>query len=137
MLETIHAMQKRCDQSEYAALNFTQIGDYKIGKHLGAGSYASVKQAIHRATGMLTAIKIYDKCKLLDGSRKKAVQREVLCLKKLQHPNLPTLYDVIDSPSQLYLVMEFVYGQNLGTHLLRTGVKQKPDISATDADGNK
>jgi|LauGreDrversion4_2_1035121.scaffolds.fasta_scaffold1020001_1 serine/threonine protein kinase len=61
MLENIHSMQKRCDNSDYAALNFTQIGDYKIGKQLGAGAYASVKQAIHRATGMLTAIKIYDK----------------------------------------------------------------------------
>lgn len=73
MLDTIHAMQKRCDQSEFSAMNFTQIGDYKIGRHLGSGSYASVKQAIHKATGMLTAIKIYDKCKLLEGSRKKAV----------------------------------------------------------------
>lgn len=58
---------------------------------------------------MLTAIKIYDKSKL-NGSRKKTVQKEVLCLKKLQHPNLPALHDVIDSPSQLYLVMEYVHG---------------------------
>lgn len=54
-------------------MNFTQIGEYKIGKHLGAGAYASVKQAIHSATGMLTAIKIYDKSKLLKESHKKGV----------------------------------------------------------------
>ncbi len=58
---------------QYAALNFSQIGEYKIGKHLGAGAYASVKQAIHSATGMLTAIKIYDKSKLLKESHKKGV----------------------------------------------------------------
>lgn len=73
MLDNIHAMQKRSDSSEYAAMNFTQVGDYKIGKHLGAGAYASVKQAIHRATGMLTAIKIYDKMVLQSESRKKSV----------------------------------------------------------------
>lgn len=67
-------MNKRNDQSEYAALNFTQIGDYKIGKHLGAGAYASVKQGMHRATGMLTAIKIYDKSKLTTDSRKRGVK---------------------------------------------------------------
>jgi len=54
-------------------LNFTSIGDYKFGKHLGNGAYASVKQAIHCATGMLTAIKIYDKYKLQNTTRKKSV----------------------------------------------------------------
>ena len=36
------------------------------------------------------------------------------------------LYDVIDSPSQLYLVMEFLDGENLSVHLKRTALtKQK------------
>ena len=43
MVDTIKAMQIRSKKSEYSALNFTQIGDYTIGKHLGAGAYASVK----------------------------------------------------------------------------------------------
>jgi serine/threonine protein kinase len=73
MLDSIVSMQKRADQSDYAAMNFTQIGDYKFGKHLGAGAYASVKQAVHSATGMITAIKIYDKLKLSNLSRRKSV----------------------------------------------------------------
>ena len=64
MTENIEAMKKRSDNSEFSNMNFTQLGDYKIGRHLGSGAYASVKQAIHSATGMLTAIKIYDKFKL-------------------------------------------------------------------------
>lgn len=32
---------------EYNASNYTQISDYQIVKHLGQGSYASVKQAVH------------------------------------------------------------------------------------------
>ena len=35
-------MQKRCEESEFPALNFTQIGDYQLGKHIGAGAYATV-----------------------------------------------------------------------------------------------
>jgi hypothetical protein len=54
-------------------MNYTQIADYKLGLHLGAGAYASVKQAIHKQTGLVAAIKIYDKFKLTDLSRKKAV----------------------------------------------------------------
>lgn len=40
-MQEIYQNKKRPDQ--YAALNFTQIGEYKLGKHLGAGAYASVK----------------------------------------------------------------------------------------------
>ena len=32
---------------------------------------------------------------------------------------MPVLYDVIDSPSQLYLVMEYVTGINLARYLRR------------------
>lgn len=86
----------------------TQIAEYKIGKHLGSGAYASVKLAIHQKTGLLVAIKVYDKKKLKEASRKKSVQRESLLLKKLHHKNLPILFDAIESPSQFYLVMEYV-----------------------------
>lgn len=48
---------------------------------------------------MLIAIKIYDKSKITEPSRKKSVIREVQILKKIQHQSLPTLYDVIDSPN--------------------------------------
>ena len=61
MLGKIKDMQKRAEQSEFGATNYTQIGDYKMSRHLGAGSYASVKQAVHSVTGMLVAVKIYDK----------------------------------------------------------------------------
>ena len=64
MVDSIASMQKRTDASEYAVLNFTQIGDYRLGKQLGAGAYAAVREAYHLATGMHLAIKIYDKQKL-------------------------------------------------------------------------
>jgi serine/threonine protein kinase len=61
------------------------MGDYRLGKHLGAGSYASVKQAVHRATGLLTAIKIYDKAKLTSEAHKRNISQEIATLKKLLH----------------------------------------------------
>lgn len=77
--------EQKKNESEYGAFNYTSIGDYQIGKHLGAGNYASVKQAIHKETGLITAIKIYEKSKLVDKQRKQAVLREITVLKKLQH----------------------------------------------------
>jgi serine/threonine protein kinase len=57
-----------------------------------------VKEAHHKATGQSLAIKIYDKYKLLDIQRKKSVIREIKILKKLEHDNIVTLYDAIDTP---------------------------------------
>jgi serine/threonine protein kinase len=91
-------------------MNFTPISDYQIGKHLGSGAFGQVKMATHKSTGLLIAFKIYDKQKLEKESRKKCVQKEVQSLKKLNHPNLLLLYDVIDSQTQLYMATEFVHG---------------------------
>ena len=128
MVETIMTQAKKAESSDYQASNYTQIGDYRLGLHLGAGAYASVKQATHRATCMVVAIKIYEKSKLVEAQRKRSVLREVSILKKLQHKNILHLFDVIDSPKQLYLVMEFAQGHNLYTYMRRAA----PPIASDD-----
>lgn len=74
-----------------------KIDDYLLGKELGKGAYASVKQAIHRPTGISYAVKIYDKHKMLDKERKSAMNREIIILKQLDHPNIVKLHEVIDT----------------------------------------
>lgn len=84
MLDQIHLLSKRCEDSEFGASNFTQITDYQIGKHLGSGAYASVKMATHRPTGLVLAIKVYEKFKLNEQSQRKVgVKREIAVMKKL------------------------------------------------------
>jgi serine/threonine protein kinase len=48
---------------------------------------------------MQVAVKIYEKIKLSEASRKKSYLREVQILTKLNHPQIPTLFDVIESYS--------------------------------------
>ena len=117
LLDQIQTQLKKADESEYGATNYTSITEYKIGRHLGAGAYAAVKQCVHRLTGMVLAIKVYEKFKLMESQRKKSVIREINALRKLNHPNIMRLYDVIDTTKQLYLVMEYVPGQMLSTFL--------------------
>jgi len=59
---------------------------------------------------MVLAIKVYEKFKLMELQRKKSVIREINALRKLNHSNIMKLYDVIDTPKQLYLIMEYVSG---------------------------
>ena len=90
MLDSVQTLSKRAltQQSDFHATNLTQMGDYRLGKHLGAGSYASVKQAVHRASGLTVAIKVYDKTKLVSDSHKRNISREVALLHKLKHESL-------------------------------------------------
>ena len=94
-------------------INNNKINDYKIMKELGKGSYATVKLAIHKNTRNKYAIKIYSKKSLLDPQKKNTVNNEIKILKHLSNVNIVKLYDVIDTPYYLYLVMEYIEGISL------------------------
>lgn len=75
--------------------------DYAIGKEIGKGAYAIVKQGLHKPSNKKVAIKIYDKVKLLDTQRKNSVKREIQILKRLDHQNIVKLHEVIDNSKQV------------------------------------
>jgi 5'-AMP-activated protein kinase catalytic alpha subunit len=59
------------------------------------------------------AIKIYQKAKLNDTMKRKAVQREILALRRIDHPNIIRMYDLIETPKQICIVTDFVQGISL------------------------
>lgn len=60
------------------------MNEYKLGKLLGQGAYAVVREAVHVETGFRVALKIYDKYKLNQNQNiKKSVQREIKVLHML------------------------------------------------------
>ena len=71
---------------------------YSIGKQIGQGAYASVKLVQHKATQSCYALKVYEKYKLTDPMKKKAVQREIAVLKRVDHPNIIKMFELIDTP---------------------------------------
>ena len=65
-------------------MNYTEVGEYRMGKLLGQGAYAMVREAVHIETGFMVAMKIYDKYKLHQNQNiKKSVQREIRVLSLL------------------------------------------------------
>ncbi|KAL1516515.1 hypothetical protein ABEB36_000423 [Hypothenemus hampei] len=96
----------------YAVLD----GLYEIGKTIGCGGFAKVKLATHLATGEKVAIKIMDK-KLL-GEDLHRVTRELHALKNLQHGNICQLYQVLESESHFFIVMEYCSGGELFDHIV-------------------
>ncbi len=45
--------------------------------------------------------------------KKKAVQREIAVLKKLDHPNVIKMHELIETSRQINLVIEYVNGISL------------------------
>lgn len=89
-----------------------QISDYAIGSLLGEGHFADVKSCNHLLTQKRFAVKIMPKQKITTLACLQRVQTEIYLLKKLDHPNIVTFADFINSPKCLYLITE-VGGKDL------------------------
>ena len=90
-----------------------KLDDYLITRELGKGSYAVVKLAMDKKTKNKYAIKIYSKQCLIDPQLRNTVKNEINILKQIDNENVMKLYEVIDTQSNLYLVLEYINGINL------------------------
>ena len=93
-------------------------GSYDLEETIGKGHFAVVKLARHVYSGEKVAVKVIDKTKLDDVSKAHLFQ-EVGCMKLVQHPNVVRLYEVIDTPSKLYLIMELGDGGDMYDFITR------------------
>ncbi|KAI9580003.1 hypothetical protein GQX74_000791 [Glossina fuscipes] len=102
--------------------SFLQLNQYKLLDQIGQGSYGLVKLAYSEEDSTHYAMKILSKRRLLRqtgfikrGPKKVTspldrVYREIAVLKKLDHPNVVKLVEVLDDPVEdsLYMVFELV-----------------------------
>eukprot|EP01002_Notosolenus_urceolatus_P002833 NODE_1744_length_1314_cov_61.496443_g1453_i0.p1 GENE.NODE_1744_length_1314_cov_61.496443_g1453_i0~~NODE_1744_length_1314_cov_61.496443_g1453_i0.p1 ORF type:complete len:368 (+),score=88.40 NODE_1744_length_1314_cov_61.496443_g1453_i0:105-1208(+) len=79
---------------------------YKIDKQIGEGCYGSVASATHIQTGETVAIK---RMKQKYHSWEECLQlREIRSLRKLNHPNIVKLREVIRENNELFFVFEYL-----------------------------
>ena len=93
-------------------------GLYDLKETIGKGHYAVVKLAKHVFTGEKVAVKVIDKSKLDDVSKQHLFQ-EVRCMKLVQHPNVVRLYEVIDTQTKLYLILELGDGGDMYDYIMK------------------
>lgn len=89
------------------------FGKYEQGKLLGCGAFAKVYHARNVFTGQSVAIKVINKKKLNGTNLVSNVKREISIMRRLRHPNIVKLYEVLASKTKIYVVMEFVKGGEL------------------------
>ena len=88
-------------------------GQFILGDEIGKGTFGVVRIATHIITGEKVAVKIFYKEKILEESDRKRLEREIKILKILKHRNIVHLYNVFQSSSTIYLVMEYIKGKEL------------------------
>ena len=65
------------------------------------------------------AIKILEKDKIVDVADVERVSREIHILKLIRHPNIIQLYEIIESPKYLFLVMEYMENGELFDYIVK------------------
>lgn len=86
------------------------VGNYDIGATLGRGRFGKVKLATHVLTRQQVAIKIIRKNKLAENDGFTLIRREISILKRLKHPNIVCLHEVLETDKVLFLIMEYARG---------------------------
>lgn len=80
-----------------------------------------MKLATHSVTGHKVAVKILNKAKIKQLGMEEKVQREINILHLCTHPHIIRLYEVIDTPTDIFLVNEYVSGGELFDYIVSKG----------------
>lgn len=104
-------------------------GKYRILRKAGQGGMSVVYMAMNERANRTWAIKEVRK----DGIQDYEVIRQGLIaetdlLKKLNHPHLPGIIDVIDGQDSFLIVMDFIEGKTLSEILKEQGVQSEEQV---------
>lgn len=84
---------------------------YDLGRTLGDGNFAIVRQSKLKAGSGEYAMKVIDKPKL--RGKEHMVENEIEIMKDCHHHNIVKLYEEYETSDKIYLVMELVKGGDL------------------------
>lgn len=104
-------------------------GKYKILRVVGKGGMSVVYQAVNEKANKIWAIKEVRK----DGTQNFEVVKQNLIaetdmLKRFNHPNLPSIIDVIDTEDSFLIVMDYIEGNSLSKAIETSGAQSQDDV---------
>ncbi|EIW67498.1 hypothetical protein TREMEDRAFT_69611 [Tremella mesenterica DSM 1558] len=100
---------------ELASDKLKVVGGYTLGRIIGEGTFGSVHLATHRLTGTRCAIKKIPK------TSTSQLTREIHHHRRLHHPNIVHLHEIIATESHIWLVTELCSGGELFDYLVERG----------------
>ena len=105
-------------------------GKYEVLKLIGKGGMSKVYLAMDQNLNKQWAVKEIEK-KARDKNNEVVIQSamaEANMMKKLDHPSLPRIVDIIDKPDVIYVVMDYIEGEPLSNVLNKRGAQPQETV---------
>lgn len=99
----------------------TTVGPYRFVQRLGDGGMGTVYRATDEMLGRDVAIKVLRADLEEQPALIERFRQEAMALARLSHPGIATLHGLQPHGASFLMVMEFVPGETLDTHLRRHG----------------
>jgi len=96
-------------------------GRYRVRARVGTGGMAAVYLVEHLRLGKVAAMKILHRALADELGAVEHFRQEVEAVGRLDHPNIVQTFDCGAFEGRLYLVMEYVRGEDLGVIVRRDG----------------
>lgn len=108
---------------EDAVLRTGQVvaGKYIVDRLIAQGGMAAVWAGSNLTTGKRVALKIILRSFAGNDAAAELFRREALAASKVNHPNVVSIFDVVDHQGMTCIVMELLEGETLGAFLRRRG----------------
>ena len=94
---------------------------YKIKKQIGSGGMALVYEAQDILLDRKVAIKMLRPEFVSDEDFINKFRHEAKAVARITHPNVVSIYDIVESEDSLYLVMEYIEGKDLKSLIQERG----------------
>lgn len=105
------------------------VGAYRMAYTIGVGTFGRVKLATHDKTGQKVAIKIINRARMQSMEMHEKILREISILQRLgAHPHIVRLYELMDTPTDIFMVMEYVPGGELFDYIVQRS--RLPEVEA-------
>merc|ERR1740123_1174285 len=109
-------------QTSRSSTRVKSIGHYILMKTIGEGTFGKVKLGYHILTGERVAVKVLEKDRIVNVDDVGRVAREIHILKLIRAcRHIIQLYEIIETPRQLYLIMEYAPGGELFDYIVQHG----------------
>ncbi|MGH9940339.1 MAG: serine/threonine-protein kinase, partial [Blastocatellia bacterium] len=121
------------------------VGHYRIESLIGRGGMGEVYLARHERLGRVVALKALPAEFTADAERVRRFEQEAIAASRLNHPNIITIFEIVQAGGAYFIATEYVEGQTLRQMMTddetrqprRLGVEQSLKIAIQIADALK